>query len=61
MSNSNCTIDSVILFVISSQLFKSIEFGNGSRISDEKEVILEFRYLQKDTNKLRIKKSYMTY
>ena len=27
-------------------LFKSIEFGNGSRISDEKRVILEFKYLQ---------------
>ena len=29
-----------------SQLFKSFEFGNGSRISDENLVILEFKYLQ---------------
>ena len=28
------------------QLFKSFEFGNGSRISDENLVILEFKYLQ---------------
>ena len=28
------------------QLFKSFEFGNGSRISDEKLVLLEFKYLQ---------------
>ena len=27
-------------------LFKSIKFGSGSRISDEKRVILEFKYLQ---------------
>ena len=27
-------------------LFKSFEFGNGSRISDEKLVLLEFKYLQ---------------
>ena len=29
-----------------SQLFKSFEFGNGSRISDGNLVILEFKYLQ---------------
>ena len=29
-----------------SRLFKSFEFGNGSRISDENLVILEFKYLQ---------------
>ena len=28
------------------RLFKSFKFGNGSRISDEKLVILEFKYLQ---------------
>ena len=28
-----------------SQLFKSFEFGNGSGMSDEKLVILEFKYL----------------
>ena len=28
------------------QLFKSFEFGNGSRMSDENLVILEFKYLQ---------------
>ena len=29
-----------------SRLFKSFKFGNGSRISDENLVILEFKYLQ---------------
>ena len=29
-----------------SRLFKSFEFGNGSRMSDENLVILEFKYLQ---------------
>ena len=28
------------------QLFKSFEFGNGSRMSDENFVLLEFKYLQ---------------
>ena len=28
------------------RLFKSFEFGNGSRMSDEKLVIFEFKYLQ---------------
>ena len=32
--------------VCGSQLFKSFEFGNGNRISEEKLVILEFKYLQ---------------
>ena len=43
----------------SSQLFKSFEFGNGSRISDENLVILKFKYLQSRTkngrNKLYLK------
>ena len=34
------------LFDGEAQLFKSFEFGNGSRISDENLVILEFKYLQ---------------
>ena len=29
-----------------SRLFKSIEFGNGSQIFDQKSVIFEFKYLQ---------------
>ena len=29
----------------SPQLFKSFEFGNGSRMSDDNLVILEFKYL----------------
>ena len=33
-------------FDTSSRLFKSFEFGNGSRMSDESLVILEFKYLQ---------------
>ena len=32
--------------VLLGQLFKSFEFGNGSRMSDENLVILEFKYLQ---------------
>ena len=36
-SNKKCIV---------TQLFKSFEFGNGSRISDENLVILEFKYLQ---------------
>ena len=31
---------------LKARLFKSFEFGNGSRISDEKLVIPEFKYLQ---------------
>ena len=44
--------------------FKSFKFGNGSRISDQKLVILEFKYLQnkkwskKAVKSTRIKKSY---
>ena len=34
------------LTVFMSRLFKSFEFGNGSRISDEKLVILELKYFQ---------------
>ena len=33
-------------FAFPTQLFKSFEFGNGSRMSDENLVILEFKYLQ---------------
>ena len=36
----------VYLMGVSSQLLKSFEFGNGSRMSDENLVILEFKYLQ---------------
>ena len=49
------------------RLFKSFEFGNGSRISDEDLVILEFKYLQNKkwykqaVKSARIKKSYRTY
>ena len=49
------------------RLFKSFEFGNGSRMSDEKLVILEFKYLQNKkwqkqaVKSARIKKSYRTY
>ena len=32
--------------VPAARLFKSIQFGNGSSISDEKHAILEFKYLQ---------------
>ena len=49
------------------RLFKSVEFGNGSRISNKKFVILEFKYLQNKklrkqaVKSTRIKKSYRTY
>ena len=33
-------------FFLKSWLFKSFEFGNGSRMSDKNLVILEFKYLQ---------------
>ena len=36
----------IYLFIYMSRLFKSFEFGNGSRMSDEDLVILEFKYLQ---------------
>ena len=50
----------------STWLFKSFKFGNGSRMSDENLVILEFKYLQNKKQKqavksARIKKSYRTY
>ena len=32
--------------LVITRLFKSFEFRNGSRISNEKLVILEFKYLQ---------------
>ena len=34
------------IYELSTRLFKSFEFGNGSRMSDEDLVILEFKYLQ---------------
>ena len=49
------------------QLFKSFEFGNGCRMSDENLVILEFNYLQNKkwykqaVKNTRIKNSYRTY
>ena len=49
------------------RLFKSFKFGNGSRMSDENLVILEFKYLQNKkwykqaVKSARIKKSYRTY
>ena len=49
------------------RLFKSFAFGNGSRMSDENLVILEFKYLQNKkcwkqaVKSARIKKSYRTY
>ena len=48
-------------------LFKSFEFGNGSRMSVKNLVILEFKYLQNKKwwkqaiKSARIKKSYRTY
>ena len=51
----------------SSRLFKSFEFRNGSRMSDKKLVILEFKYLQNKkwkkqaVKRTRRKKSYKTY
>ena len=45
------------------RLFKSFEFGNGSRMSDEKLVVPEFKYLQnkkwqkKAVKSARIKKN----
>ena len=35
-----------LLFMVSTQLFKSFEFENGSRMSDENLVIHVFKYLQ---------------
>ena len=42
------------------QLFKSFEFGNGSRMSDKKLTILEFKYLlnKKMVLKQAVKKYY---
>ena len=50
-----------------SRLFKSSEFGNGSRMSDEKRTILEFKDLQNKkwykqaVKSTRTRKSYRTY
>ena len=38
-------LKSKIYFMVT-QLFKSLEFGNGSRMSDENPVVLESKYLQ---------------
>ena len=35
-----------LMNLMTSRLFKSFEFGNGSRMSDENLVILESKYLQ---------------
>ena len=43
-----------VVVVESTRLFKAFEFGNGSRMSDENLVILEFKTA-------RMKKSYRTY
>ena len=49
------------------QLFKSFEFGNGSRMSNKNLAILEFKYLQnkkwlkKAIKSARIKMSYRTF
>ena len=49
------------------RLFKSFEFGKGSRMSDKNLVILEFKYLQNKkwykqaVKSARIKRSYRTY
>ena len=53
--------------LIKACLFKSFEFGNGSRMSDKNHVILEFKYLQNKkwqkqaVKSARIKTSYRTY
>ena len=39
-------ISYVLMVNTDTRLFKSFEFGNGSRMSDENLVILEFKYLQ---------------
>ena len=36
----------VLILANIARLFKSFEFGNGSRMSDKNLVILEFKYLQ---------------
>ena len=51
--NNTHTLESLHIFLKSNYtwLFKSFEFGNGSRMSDKKLVILEFKYLQKKKSK----------
>ena len=50
-----------------SRLFKSFEFGNGSRMFDENLVVLEFRYIhnkiwqEQAVKSTRIKNNYRTY
>ena len=41
---------------IKAWLFKSFEFGNESKMYDEKLIILEFKYLQKKMVETRCKK-----
>ena len=54
-------------FAVMPQLFKSFKFGNGSIMSDENLVTLEFKYLQNKkwskqaVKSTGIKKSYRTY
>ena len=61
------SLNKVIFVTLTAWLFKSFEFGNGSRISDENLVILKFKYLQNKkwqkqaVKSARIKKSYRTY
>ena len=61
------SLNKVIFVTLTAWLFKSFEFGNGSRISDENLVILKFKYLQNKkwlkqaVISARIKKSYRTY
>ena len=43
----HCTLRVIAnLPIAPSLLFKSFEFGNGSRISDKKLIMFEFKYLQ---------------
>ena len=46
ISSHNSPVIKVPWSTVVSRLLKSFEFGNGSRMSDENLVILEFKYLQ---------------
>ena len=46
VTNEFFCVDAEFEAELPSRLFKSFESGNGSRTSDEKLVILEFKYLQ---------------
>ena len=43
---------------LGTRLFRSFEFGNGSRISDEKRLILQFKYLQNKKWQKQVIKKY---